>query len=76
MTVVAGEEGRKRYIGNKRVVPLSSTYFDGTSVFHLGSTQFLSVPSYVMPNMGHTVLVPVCSILRELIWFSMESLIC
>ena len=43
--VVAGEEGRKRYIGNKRLVPLSSTYFDGTTVFHLGYTQFLSVPS-------------------------------
>ena len=33
--VVAGEEGRKGYIGNKKLVPLSSTYFDGTSVFHL-----------------------------------------
>ena len=33
-----GEEGRKGYIGNKRLVPLSSTYFDGTSVFHLYST--------------------------------------
>ena len=35
MAVVAGEEGMKGYIGNERLVPLSSTYFDGTSVFHL-----------------------------------------
>ena len=28
VAVVAGEEGRKEYIGNKRLVPLSSTYFD------------------------------------------------
>ena len=35
VAVVAGEEGRKRYIENKRLVPLISTYFDGTSVFHL-----------------------------------------
>ena len=33
--LVADEKGRKRYIENKRLVPLSSTYFDGTSVFHL-----------------------------------------
>ena len=38
VAVVAGEEERKGYIGNKRLVPLSSTYFDGTSVFHLCST--------------------------------------
>ena len=35
VAVVAAEEGRKGYIGNKRLVLLSSTYFDGTSVFHL-----------------------------------------
>ena len=61
VAVMAGEEGRKGYIRDKRLVPLSSTYFGGTSVFHLCSTSFLSVPPILMPNMGLTVLVPVCS---------------
>ena len=38
VVVVAGEEGRKGYIGNKMLVPLSSAYFDGTNVFRLCST--------------------------------------
>ena len=60
VAVVAGEEGKKGCVGNKRLVPLSSTYFDGTSVFHPSSIVFCSVPLLTAPNMRLGVLVPVC----------------
>ena len=61
VAMVAGEQGMKGYIGNKMLIPLSSTYFNGTSVFHHSSIMFCSVPLLTAPNMELGVLVSVCS---------------